>query len=431
MTTLVASPFDVLRGPIVSKDGAPSQTFLRFLYDLWRRTGQERGPVIFNVLSGANYSYFFEDSQGNLYITNNAFYNEAEGYWERVDETRTSWMEVFLGVSEPLEEALGLPAQTAGYWIAQPSKVGGVNNPAFTAETPTRRIKDGFTGAAGGWERGFSITQFGDGVLRGFGWEIDQNGNVPFTRLQGGFASTLAVTGVLSGLYRVSGITYNAYLDDSGDDRAKKQQARLGIFVDDSNQEPVGIGLKWSDAEDASAGDDEVGTVGPTWDQMPWYFDKATGFMRIKGDGTDAYFHPHDATTTTNNVGFGAQGNTALIKAGNVLAASADFNGIFYQRRGVQMAIAAIDDTDSPYTVTTADYTLTCDATSGAITVNLPAVSAHAGRVLNIKKIDATANAITVDGDSAETIDGSTTASITTQYENLTLQAGASEWHII
>lgn len=415
--------------PAIGPDGRFTSYIQDLLFDLWYRTGQEAGSVVFSILSGSNYSFFFEDSQGNLYITNNARYNEDAGYWERIDETRTSWMLNFLGVSEPLEEALGLPAQTAGFWIAQPSIVGGVPNPAFTAETPTRKIKDGFTGAAGGWERGISVTQFGDQVVRGYGIELDGNGNVPFGRVQSGFASTVAGT-LLSGDYRLVGVTFNAYLDDSGSDRAKREQARLGIYQDDTTEAPLGVALLWSDAEDPSAGDDEVGTTGPTWDQTPILFIKSTGDFSMVGDGTNAYFHPHDATTTARNVGFGAQGNTALIKSGNVFAATADANGIFYTRRGVRQAVTSIDNGDSPYSVGAADHLVVCDAASGAITVNLPALSGNEGRVITVKKTDNAANNVTLDGDSSETIDGATTYALTTQYDSVTLVASSSEWHV-
>lgn len=427
MTNIAPFDFDV---PAITPEGRFSPYWQDNLFSLWFNQGGERGPVVFNLISSSTNTYFFEDTQGNFYLTNNAFYNADRGYWERINEDRSSWMINLLGVSEPLEEALGLPAQTAGFWIAQPSIVGGVPNPAFTAESPTRKIKDGFTGAAGGWERGYSITQFGDAVVRGYGIELDGNGNAPFGRVQAGFASTLAAT-LLSGDYRTVALTFNAYLDDSGSDRAALQQARWGIYSDDTTEEPLGLVLMWSDAEDPGAGATDVGTTGPTWDQTPILFVKATGDFSMVGDGTNAYFHPHDATTTARNVGFGAQGNTALIKAGNVLAATYDFAGVHNLNFGHRLPIVAIANADSPYTVGAANYTVTCDATSGAITVNLPAISGEEGRVVNIKKIDASANAVTVDGDSSETIDGSTTISITTQYESVTLQAGASEWHII
>ena len=83
------------------------------------------------------------------------------------------------------------------------------------------------------------------------------------------------------------------------------------------------------------------------------------------------------------------------------------------------------------YTATSSDHVITCDGTSGAFTVTLPALSGLGGFILYIKKIDSSANAITVDGNGAENIDGSATKSISTQYQSITIIAGSSEWHIL
>ena len=94
-------------------------------------------------------------------------------------------------------------------------------------------------------------------------------------------------------------------------------------------------------------------------------------------------------------------------------------------------------------TITTADVlvagrlTVTMDATGGVRTVTLPAIADAynatllAGMVIVVKKIDASGNAVTVDGDGAETIDGAATQSLAAQYNYIVVQAGAIEWHII
>ena len=96
----------------------------------------------------------------------------------------------------------------------------------------------------------------------------------------------------------------------------------------------------------------------------------------------------------------------------------------------LQEYLVEITDSDSPYTASVT-RNIFCDATSGAITVNLPTISGNTGRQYTIKKIDSSANAVTVDGSGAETIDGSTTAVINSQYESITIQATSSEWGII
>lgn len=74
------------------------------------------------------------------------------------------------------------------------------------------------------------------------------------------------------------------------------------------------------------------------------------------------------------------------------------------------------------------DYMILADATSAAITVNLPAVAASAGRVLVVKKTDASANAVTLDGNASETIDGATTKALAAQYDVVTVVCDGSAW---
>jgi hypothetical protein len=76
-------------------------------------------------------------------------------------------------------------------------------------------------------------------------------------------------------------------------------------------------------------------------------------------------------------------------------------------------------------------YTVLCDATSGAITVNLPTAASATRRVYIIKKTDVSANAITIDGNGSETIDGATTQSLPTQWAYFTIQSNGTAWFII
>lgn len=77
------------------------------------------------------------------------------------------------------------------------------------------------------------------------------------------------------------------------------------------------------------------------------------------------------------------------------------------------------------------DYLLLVDATAGAVVVNYPAAASNAGRILTVKKIDASANTVTIDGNAAETIDGAATQVIVTQYTSLTTQCNGTAWWIV
>ena len=108
-----------------------------------------------------------------------------------------------------------------------------------------------------------------------------------------------------------------------------------------------------------------------------------------------------------------------------------DTNGQILITENILDNLKTISGSDTPYTALVTDRTILCDASGKALTVNLPAAANVNKQVFNIKKTDATANTITVDGNSTETIDGATTYVITTQYESITIQCDGSNWHII
>lgn len=93
--------------------------------------------------------------------------------------------------------------------------------------------------------------------------------------------------------------------------------------------------------------------------------------------------------------------------------------------------IASVTAITSAITLDDTHSVITCDASSAAFTVTLPAASKFIGRVYHIKKIDSSGNAVTVDGNASETIDGDTTKVITTQYDSMMIVSNGSNWHII
>lgn len=82
-------------------------------------------------------------------------------------------------------------------------------------------------------------------------------------------------------------------------------------------------------------------------------------------------------------------------------------------------------------TITTTTFLLLVDASGGPETVNLPTAATMENRVLNIKKIDSSMNAVTIDGDGSETIDGALTVVLTDQWENLELMCDGNEWFVL
>ena len=86
----------------------------------------------------------------------------------------------------------------------------------------------------------------------------------------------------------------------------------------------------------------------------------------------------------------------------------------------------------SSFVATSDNQISICDCTSGAITITLPAASDVLGMILTAKKIDSSVNALILDGNASETIDGATTFSMATQYMSVSIFAGAAgAWYKI
>jgi len=91
-------------------------------------------------------------------------------------------------------------------------------------------------------------------------------------------------------------------------------------------------------------------------------------------------------------------------------------------------------DADTATTINAAvtQSVISCDATAGAVTVNLPAVAtAGEGKVYIIKKSDAGANKVTVDASTTETIDGELTYELASQYAYVVLYCNGTSWDVI
>jgi hypothetical protein len=91
----------------------------------------------------------------------------------------------------------------------------------------------------------------------------------------------------------------------------------------------------------------------------------------------------------------------------------------------VTHAVVTITAVMSPYVVLSSDETLLVNATAGAVAVTLP--TATAGRTLAVKKIDASANVVTLTG----TVDGTVNPTLGTQYDARLLQGDGTVWYLI
>lgn len=117
---------------------------------------------------------------------------------------------------------------------------------------------------------------------------------------------------------------------------------------------------------------------------------------------------------SNGNIYFGASGITPLSKV--------DMGGSL----GINLSSTSIDITlDNTY------YTIKVDASGANRTITLPAASGCSRRIYVIKKIDNSANTVTIDGNATETIDGALTKIVNTQYAGYAIQSDGTNWNII
>ena len=85
------------------------------------------------------------------------------------------------------------------------------------------------------------------------------------------------------------------------------------------------------------------------------------------------------------------------------------------------------------YTLDVADFLVECDATGGAFTVTLPsaASSGFKNKVFIVKKTDSGSNAITIDPNSTETIDGASTVTLDRQFQTIMLMSDGTNWKVL
>lgn len=84
----------------------------------------------------------------------------------------------------------------------------------------------------------------------------------------------------------------------------------------------------------------------------------------------------------------------------------------------------------SHYTVTPLDKIILVDASTGAVTISLPKAE-YSYQTVQIKKVDSSGNAVTIDGDGSQTIDGATTQTLSSQYDSYTVASNDVNWYIL
>ncbi len=162
----------------------------------------------------------------------------------------------------------------------------------------------------------------------------------------------------------------------------------------------------------------------------------------INQSGTAGYT-AFDINPTETAVGTGvkllqrwATGGTARAQLTNI----GQFSAIALRAGAVGVGVSILESSSSfgagiatftvNSTLTSAHYTALVDASGGARTITLPAAATAPNRIYNIKKIDSSVNNVTIAANGAETIDGTNTKVISTQWTNIQLQCNGTAWFI-
>lgn len=105
--------------------------------------------------------------------------------------------------------------------------------------------------------------------------------------------------------------------------------------------------------------------------------------------------------------------------------------GVAYEIGHGGIGAATTSTKTANYAVTPADKVILANAVGSPLTMTLPTAVGITDAQFVIKKTDASANAVTIATTSSQTIDGTTTKSLTTQYAMLRVVSDGANWQVI
>jgi hypothetical protein len=88
----------------------------------------------------------------------------------------------------------------------------------------------------------------------------------------------------------------------------------------------------------------------------------------------------------------------------------------------------AVTSVTTTYTALSTDEVISASASGASFTITLPTAVGTTGRQYTIKKTDSTSNTVTIDGNSAETIDGATTYVLNEKNQAVRIVSNGSNW---
>jgi hypothetical protein len=159
---------------------------------------------------------------------------------------------------------------------------------------------------------------------------------------------------------------------------------------------------------------DAAATLGSNWHAV------------VIADGGDVTIDPNSSETIDGQT-------TLLIRNGNAVEIICSGTAFFTDK--AQNAFANfIQSKSADYTVAVSDRgsVISVDASGAARTITLiAAATAGNGFTITVKKSDSSVNAVTIDGNASETIDGSLTRALSVQNQSVSLICDGSNWKVI
>ena len=154
-----------------------------------------------------------------------------------------------------------------------------------------------------------------------------------------------------------------------------------------------------------------------TWTLQAQSTDHTSGYVAFGANANDMYFNDIKIVQGTLNL--------------KVKGANDDIDSYPLGREDEPDRVPNVVAVTTTYTISSTEEIVLADATGGAFTATLPTAVNKEGFIYRVKKTDSSANAVTVDGDGTETIDGSLTFAITYEDEVITVVSDNANWHII
>jgi hypothetical protein len=100
--------------------------------------------------------------------------------------------------------------------------------------------------------------------------------------------------------------------------------------------------------------------------------------------------------------------------------------------RGFGWEVASSSETGTTLTLDREDFLVLSDATAGNVTVNLPQAALNPGKTYYIKKIDVTANTVTITPFAGDTVDGAASVALAVYGDcRQIMNDGGTGWWIV